>query len=442
MATRWVLRAVAAMFVSALAIVPAHAQPAGTDANAQLRQQIERRFDVLPLHDGVALRPKSHADRARSVEVTDGTIAVDGEPVTGAELRSRLGADADLVLKLSSLDSEARRALFAPAPEAAPPPAEAPPAREAPPAPERPMRHHRQTSDARVRIGGNISVEPDETITNDVVCIGGSADVRGRVEGNVVVIGGTATLGPDADVSGDVTVVGGVLNRDPAARIGGRVNEIGIAGFDGLVNTRRWGHVPFGLLALSPMWHGIALASTVMRLAVVCILACLVVLLAGAHVERIGARAAAEPVKAGAVGLLAELLFFPLLAICTVVLVVTIIGIPLLVLVPLALLAAAIIALVGFTSVAWTIGRAAAARFGWRADNGYLVAVIGVAIVIAPVLLARLIGLAGPILLPITGTLLALGFVFEYLVWTVGIGALALARFDRPRATQPAPTTA
>ena len=48
----------------------------------------------------------------RSIEITSGTIAIDGQPATGAELRTRLGADADAILQLSYLSDSARRALF------------------------------------------------------------------------------------------------------------------------------------------------------------------------------------------------------------------------------------------------------------------------------------------------------------------------------------------
>ena len=51
----------------------------------------------------------------------------------------------------------------------------------------------------------------------------------------VVAIGGGATLGPQADVDGDVTVIGGPLHRDPAARVGGEIKEIGL----GDVNSGR-----------------------------------------------------------------------------------------------------------------------------------------------------------------------------------------------------------
>ena len=68
--------------------------------------------------------------------------------------------------------------------------------------------------------------------------------------------------------------------------------------------------------------------------------------------------------KAGAVGLLIQLLFFPVLIAMIVVMVVTIIGIPLLVLVPFALLAFALLFLIGFTAVAYDVGRLAVSRVG------------------------------------------------------------------------------
>ena len=62
-----------------------------------LKAQLERRFEVLPLQDGVLLRPRAATAGVRSIEVHQGAIAIDGQVVTGAELRSRLGGEADLV---------------------------------------------------------------------------------------------------------------------------------------------------------------------------------------------------------------------------------------------------------------------------------------------------------------------------------------------------------
>src|SRR5204863_1992340 len=96
----------------ALACTAAGAQPpSGSDG---LRREVERRFDVLPVRDGIVLHPKSPRGGVRSIEITSDTISIDGAPATGAELRQKLGTDADLVLRVSYLDADARRALAGP----------------------------------------------------------------------------------------------------------------------------------------------------------------------------------------------------------------------------------------------------------------------------------------------------------------------------------------
>lgn len=398
---------------------------AGSAAADGLKRQVERRFDVLPLRDGLALRPKSAGRGVRSIELTGGTIAIDGAPATGADVRDKLGADAELVLRLSYLDADARRAMFgsANATETAPPPPAAVP--EAPSEPAPPRTRH---SDARVRIGGSVTVDADESVS-DVVVIGGTARVLGAVDGDVVVVGGAAYLGPHADVGKDITVIGGALSRDPGAHVGGRVNQVGRG-----VSVRGWpfGRMPFGSTFLfGSTWSRLfKFISTLCYLAVLCLFGFVAVLIDRGYVERVAARAAAEPIKAGVVGLLAQLLFIPLLFVTIIVLVVTIIGIPLLVLVPFAVLALVVFWFVGFTAVAYRIGGLVTARTGY-ALSPYLTAVVGILVVMSPLIVGRLLGIGGPILLPLTLPLLMIGFLAEYLTWTVGFGAVALNRFDR-----------
>jgi len=137
---------------------------------------------------------------------------------------------------------------------------------------------------------------------------------------------------------------------------------------------------------------------------------------------------------------LAELLVVPLLIVTIILLVVTIVGIPLLVLVPFGLLALAIVFLVGFTSVSSNIGRFVAGRLGWSTPNPYLTTVLGVVLVVLPLLLGRVFR----ILSPVATVLVVVGFLFEYAVWTVGLGAAALVRFRRPPTPPviPTPSTA
>jgi hypothetical protein len=404
----------------------ASAQPGAGQQDA-LRRQIERRFEVLPLRNGLALRPRDDRHGVRSVQLVDGAIDIDGAPATGAELRDKLGPDADLVLRLSYLDAEARQRLFG---SVAVTPERAPDAPDT--ALERSSPSRRHGSD-QVRFGRSVTVNPEEIVEGDVVAIGGSVRVDGQVTGDAVAIGGSLTLGPKADVQGDAVVIGGTLSRDPGARIGGKIVDVGAGDLD--FGGLRWRRAPFGRLfePFSGAALGLlALMSTLARVAVLCVLASLVMLVGREYVERVGARAVAEPLKAGVIGLLAQLLFIPLLVITILVLVVTIIGIPLLVLVPFAVLALAVVGLIGFTAVASYLGRLINRRFSWSGDNPYLTVVIGIVMVVSPVLIARLIGLAGILVFPITGTLSVLGFLLEYIAWTVGFGAVALLRFARP----------
>lgn len=57
----------------------------------------------------------------------------------------------------------------------------------------------------------------------DVAAVEGSVEVSGRVDGDVVVLGGDARLLPSARIGGDVHVLGGVISASPGARVHGRM---------------------------------------------------------------------------------------------------------------------------------------------------------------------------------------------------------------------------
>jgi hypothetical protein len=404
-----------------------------------LRRQVERRFDPLPLRDGVALHPKVPLRGVRSIEITGGVIAVDGLPVTGAELKERIGDDAELVIQLSYLDAAARRTMFGGSAEpalevpAAPAPPEAVQA-PAPPPPalpdrssDRPDRDRR--GDGQVRVGGDVRVGPDEVIDGDVVAIGGSATIEGHVNGDVVAVGGSVQLGPRAVVEQDVAVIGGRLRRAEGSRVGGNIKEVGFGAFAGdWIGPRDWVDGWW----LRRMGSTFALASTVTRGAVLCLLAALVVLLAGGHLNAIGYRVSTDTLKAGAIGVLAQLLFLPLLIVTIVVLVVTLVGIPLLALIPFVILGLAVVGLVGFTAVAHEVGVRAGQRLGWTTPSAYVTTFAGVAAILMPVLLARLALMAGGTgVSPLWHGLTVIGWCVEYVAWTVGFGAVALVRFGK-----------
>ena len=399
----------------------------------ELKRQAGRRFEVVVVRDGLVLRRNPPGSGPRTVEVTGGQIIIDGAPATGAEVREKLRGEADLVLQLSYLTPEEQRSLFSEPGQTAVPGAPAPPPPPDIERPDRPQRPRGQRE--RIRFGGSVTVEEDETIRGDVVAIGGSARVFGEVRGSVVAIGGSAELGPKAIVRGDVTAVGGAIKRDPAAQVDGETHEVGVGG----VGAGDW---RFSFPSLATLWWGwtlgafYSLIASIVRVAVLCLLAALVMLVARDYVERVGAQAAAEPFKSGAIGFLAQIFFVPVLVITILLLVVTIIGIPLLVLIPFAILGLGIFALLGFTSVAYYVGRTVCSSVGWNEAGPFGTMIAGILLLVSPILIARLIGLAGGFLYPMTVGLGLIGVLVEYVAWTVGFGAVALSRFGKGRVGQ------
>ena len=191
---------------------------------------------------------------------------------------------------------------------------------------DQPDEEHWRRSAARVNIGGDITIEADERVSDPVVAVGGSVTVLGHVDDDVVAVGGSVHLGPKAVVRGDVTSVGGRIEQSHGAVIRGHVNEIRF----GPPNFHFHPGIFLGPLVGWDMFSGwFRLVGTLLRLGIVLILVFMAVLAAPRVVERIGERAAREPWMSGFTGLLAQLLFVPVLVLSVVVLAVSIIGIPL-----------------------------------------------------------------------------------------------------------------
>ena len=409
-----------ALVAAGVGVGPVAAQ---TSAPPALPVQVERRFDVLTLQDGLALRPKSPVRDVRWVEVSGGTIRVNGAPVSGVELRDKLGDDADVVLQLSYLDPAARAAMFRDAASG--------PAVERPTPDQTSGSENRTSNGGRFTMGGSITVPAGEIVSGDVVNVGGTIHVFGEVRGDVVAIG-TVELGPAAHVTGDVTVIGGYApaRSGRAHRRGSCRRGFGLAGVLARALSARAMARAVGWLEVR---FAFSLLSTLTRVAVLCLLAALVILLGRDHVGRISARAAAEPLKAGVIGLLAQLLLAPT---------------------PTRHNRPAgrdhhRYSAAGLDPLRPAgAGRRSPGRFhrrgvshrpsaeravrvgGWRCLHATTIA--GILIVVSPLLLARLLGLAGGVVFPMTLGLLVIGTVLEYIAWTIGFGAVALARFHRP----------
>ena len=302
-------------------------------------------------------------------------------------------------------------------------PATAPPAAADPPVTSPEPR--RITRGEVVRIGGSVRIERDERVLGDVVVILGGLRVDGRVTGDIVVVGGSARFGPQAVARGDVTVVGGSLRRASSAVLSGSVTEVGLGSARGFTDSGWW---QFGWPGGN--WFGSGdLLATVMRLLFLGLLASGIVLVARAPVERIAHRARAEPLKAGVVGLLAQMLTVPAFVLGILGLVISIIGIPFLLLLPFVVGGVGLIMLVGFSGAVLGAGELARNRMGAPGSTVFVSVWAGLALILLPTMAGEAVGVVGGLFSGLGVLLVLAGFLLEYAAWTTGLGALILNRF-------------
>jgi hypothetical protein len=427
--------------VAAAMSVPAAMPLQTTDDLQALRSRIESRYDVIPITDGVALRPKSRLRDVRLIEVTD-TIAINGVVVTGAELRDRIGADADAIVKLSYQDAGTRRRLFAAqAPRAEPDPALEAPRSPSPAPPPDPgdWRWNRRSRGDRIRILGDVTVREDEAISGQVVAVIGSVYIDGEVGDQVVAVLGSVNLGPKAVVRGDIVSVGGRIHRTPGAQVRGGQTEVALSNVDIDLDWVPW----FGTAGFLSLFDGFSavprLIATAFRLGLLLVLAWLAVVVARGSVESSAQRISDNPLKATLIGIVSVILLPPVLFLVSLGIAITIIGIPLLLLLPFVILALVVMALVGFTGAAIALGQAVRRRFGMWSASPFADVAIGIVVILLPLLVGRVIALAGWAAGPAVFLFVALGAAVEFLAWSCGFGAIvtnAITRWEARRAAR------
>jgi hypothetical protein len=215
----------------------------------------------------------------------------------------------------------------------------------------------------RENVGGDVVVEPGEA-ARDVSAVRGSVTLRPGAEARevvavlgsvtleagasarqVVAIGGDVHVGPGASVEQDAVAIGGRVLVDPAGDVGGQKVTVGVGAVGEAIRSfSLHGHEE----SSSAGW---GLAAWMAKFGVMLLLAFLLLTFFPRRVEAVGASLLSSPgtsVLAGLLGLLAQ----PILSL---LLVVTIVGIPLLVVQALGI---GVAYLMGVTAVAVLIGRA------------------------------------------------------------------------------------
>ncbi len=444
--------------LAVLAAAPGAAQveeaptiPAEAEASdeAAIRGEVDRLFRVLRLRNGVLLEPREDLDGIAAIEITDGTFVIDGVAVTPSGLDARLGSAAEVVRRLGELESRQRPETFG---------GDRPTrVRAEPPPPPRPPRSRRARSrtDSQVVVGDSVVIDADEE-ARGVVVFGGTLTVRGQVIGDAVAIGGSVRVESGGEVTGDVAAIGGTARLDAGTEVKGDVISVGrqVEVDDNAFVGGDIVEVPFGpQIAFgwpdsgdwdfdwdTDWWDGgrsgmwgfgrvFKLFWSFFGLILLALLACLAYLLAHGPIERMSRKVRAEAWKAGLVGLVAEILVVPLLVLVCLILLISIVGIPLLALVPFAILGLILVSFLGYTAVAFTVGHWAERRFGWKMVSPYVAIVVGVGLIQIISFLGDLFDLLPGPLWFFTLMFVAFGAILKYVVWTVGLGAALLTRF-------------
>lgn len=304
-------------------------------------------------------------------------------------------------------------------------------------------------------VGGNVGsglgeVHITGVVAGDVNSEGGSVYINGLVEGDVTVEHGLVELGPEAVVTGRVSVGRGAVNKSGSASVGSiEIEEEISAGeitgedesawgssetsyrFDGvdenlfnrvtgeimhsldrvtentrflprlfrLFEVRRWPHLPYAQFSYSG-----SVAVGVIRMLIMFALAALIYALFPKPVKRVSDALLLKPGPVIGWGILAAVLALPLM----ILLVITIIGIPL-VIVEIVVLAAA--AVLGYTGIVNLVGD----RIITAASGGKVNPLVSIAI---GVLIFGLLGM-----IPILGGLLTM------VLSVIALGMALVSRF-------------
>ncbi|HEX6614771.1 MAG TPA: hypothetical protein VF046_00555 [Gemmatimonadales bacterium] len=270
---------------------------------------------------------------------------------------------------------------------------------------------------------GDFSIAADESLTGHLLVVNGTADVFGKLLGNLVTVGGDVVLHPGGVVSGDILTLGGTVH-DQGGEIGGEVRAFRTTP---LLHT---------LVHAAPEPAPSALATVFRRGAgVVAVFLTLLglgfalVLFGRPNLEVVSDTVAHSFGRAFATGLLGQVLLVPTFGMLVVGLILSVVGI---VLVPFVVVVYALLVVVcglgGFLAVAHTMGetytRRRLALGAVGSPNSYRYLLVGLSGVAALWIAWAVFGWV-----PVAGDLVrGAAVLVTWLLATAGFGAALLSR--------------
>ena len=295
-----------------------------------------------------------------------------------------------------------------------------------------------------------------QRIDGNLALLSGDLDLEGTVEGDVLILDGTLTLGPSANVTGDILQVGGDV-IDAGGRVSGEMVSLLAGELEGLVsgdlsadladeidipvrvNVRSHQRGFFGSIGYN-IGHALSgLMASVVWLLALAVLGFVVVYFFRSRLEVVAQVVRADTVRAFGVGLAGQLLVVP-------VLLLLIVGIVTWLVIPVYALAVALAIPAGYLAVAHAVGESVQEqRFDWmtrfnklRGSSSYHYVFQGLLFLLAPFAIGSVLYLLGGMLGFVRGLMFFAAGVLTWAAVTTGFGAIILTRAGgrRGRATQ------
>jgi hypothetical protein len=361
-------------------------------------------------------------------------VVEEGSATTNAAEKERIRREADRVKR------EAREAARRARAEAGTNIPEAP---EPPEPPDLPASIEFDTSDNNVvRFGEDITIPEGKVIDGDVVAIGGSVTVLGRVKGDCVSIGGAVHVKGKGVVEGDAVSMGGGVTTSDSGSVAG--SNVSLGSFPTGSGEHFWPMVGvFGAVGT-----GIWLLTTAVKLLLTLFFAWLALLLMRERmvyaVERMNERFG-KSFLWGLLGWAAMVIAIPtgiivlilVSAIAIAILAITIIGIPLAILLVIALVLGIVAIIVGsllaifvgFLNGAMYLGQRVMGPKSGRAMKPLLAILVGLALIFVLDFAGDLLQLVGMLVFhPIAIALGIAAGALAAIVTTAGFGAMILTR--------------
>jgi hypothetical protein len=258
-------------------------------------------------------------------------------------------------------------------------------------------------------LGGNLDITG--VIEGDAAVFGGNIKNRGTIDGELHVIGGTVYLDSASVVTGDISMVGGTVERHENAEVLGKVESIEIKALEKILpRISRAFRFPRVLPGADVFPRAVFIG----MLVVLYLFNILIALIFPNAVDRVKQKIEQSIWASVGLGIVMQLLFVPLIVLFAV----SIIGIPLIILLPLAVFLAT---LFGVSALAISAGERVCKGFNWKVESPLGRLSLGwLAIMLIPILLI----LIGP-------PVFVIGFVIVYVAMTIGLGGVIYALFRR-----------